>query len=81
MLAGQGARHPPRVVLPSLPPIPNASGLKFGRRFKDVADYEQWEWTKADTENVVQRRAIEDYMTWEGAFGKNRKWASGKTYK
>jgi hypothetical protein len=56
-------------------------GTEIPQEFKDVADYEQWDWIKVDTEDAAMREAVNAYMCWDGEFGKGRKWAAGKTYK
>lgn len=56
-------------------------GQDIPQEFQDVVDFEQWDWIKVDTEDGAMRKTVEAYMCWEGDFGKDRKWASGKTYK
>jgi len=56
-------------------------GHEIPQEFKDVADFEQWDWTKADTSDEAVRKIVNDYWRWDGDFGKGRTWAAGKTYK
>jgi len=56
-------------------------GQEVPQEFKDVADWEQWEWTKADISDDAVKKTVEDYWRWDGTFGKGRTWAAGKTYK
>eukprot|EP00283_Hemiselmis_rufescens_P006143 CAMPEP_0173434648 /NCGR_PEP_ID=MMETSP1357-20121228/13165_1 /TAXON_ID=77926 /ORGANISM="Hemiselmis rufescens, Strain PCC563" /LENGTH=219 /DNA_ID=CAMNT_0014399531 /DNA_START=37 /DNA_END=696 /DNA_ORIENTATION=- len=57
-------------------------GQEVPQEFKDVVDYEQWDWIKVDTDSEEERKACENYMCWdEEGYGKGRKWCAGKTYK
>jgi len=56
-------------------------GQDIPQDFKDVADFDQWEWTKADIMDATVRKTVNDYWRWDGDFGKGRTWAAGKTYK
>jgi len=56
-------------------------GQEIPEEFKEVPDFEGWEWTKADLTDATVRQTVNDYWRWDGDFGKGRTWAAGKTYK
>jgi len=59
-------------------------GKEVPPEFTEVADHEQWDFTKVDPDDEAQRRAVGDFMCWAGDFGRpagERRLLVGKTFK
>jgi len=57
-------------------------GTEIPEEMKAVDDYEQYTWTKLDSEDATHRAIVEDFWAWDGKFGKEgRVLNQGKTFK
>jgi len=57
-------------------------GLDVPLEMKEVDDYEQYNWKKADLSDAATRELINDYWAWDGSFGgTNKKIDQGKIFK
>jgi len=47
---------------------------------KDVDDYEQYTWRKANPDDTATRESVNEFWAWEGSFG-GRTFNQGKIFK
>lgn len=55
-------------------------GKEIPEIFREIDDYELYEWSAADPKDSKQKALIEDFWAWDGEFG-GRKFLEAKTFK